>query len=467
MKITFIGHASMLVEAGGLRILSDPWYEGPSFGQQWWAYPRPRADLARAAKVDWLYLSHGHNDHLHFDTLGTLPRDIKVLVSSKGDLAGGVRDLGFTVVEVKPDEEYALSPGVKVRLVPTHNDDTLLAIDDGREVCLNLNDALHSSPRDVQESFIARLKAWYPRGIDYAFCGYGIASHFPNCYRIPGKDMAASAGERQKFFNREWARIIASLAPRAAFPFAADVAFLEDDLAWANEPTQNTERPLAALRSEHPGYRGAAYDIAPGFEITDGKVTRDVQRQPMDLKVLRTEMASEVLRANEVSPVTAADVEELAGHVRTNVEACRSYLEVYPRDWSFLIRLRGGTGGVTVTKRGTAIAVATVTDADAARASADITLTTRLAYVRASLTEPYGDELIFVGSGGVFEFRDAADARENLQREFATIVRRHERPLVRPAASFGLIATAKHIVRKIVRPPGIDLYDLGRWTVFR
>jgi RNA polymerase sigma factor (TIGR02999 family) len=45
LRIKFIGHASLLIEAGGVTILSDPWWSGPCFGAQWWNHPPPRADF--------------------------------------------------------------------------------------------------------------------------------------------------------------------------------------------------------------------------------------------------------------------------------------------------------------------------------------------------------------------------------------------------------------------------------------
>ena len=41
MRITFIGQASLLIEANRLNIVSDPWWNGPCFGAQWWPYPMP------------------------------------------------------------------------------------------------------------------------------------------------------------------------------------------------------------------------------------------------------------------------------------------------------------------------------------------------------------------------------------------------------------------------------------------
>src|SRR5690606_38550044 len=101
------------------------------------------------------------------------------------------------------DDEHDLGRGVRARIMPTHGGDSLMAIADGEEVCLNLNDALHSAPREVQARFVELLRRYYPR-IDYLFCGYGVASHFPNCYRIPGKDREATAVARQQHFNAEW-----------------------------------------------------------------------------------------------------------------------------------------------------------------------------------------------------------------------------------------------------------------------
>jgi L-ascorbate metabolism protein UlaG (beta-lactamase superfamily) len=87
MKVSLISHAAILIEAGGKTLLSDPWWRGPCFGAQWWAYPRARVDLIERAAVDYIYVSHGHHDHFHPGTLGALPKTSKVLVSGSSDLA--------------------------------------------------------------------------------------------------------------------------------------------------------------------------------------------------------------------------------------------------------------------------------------------------------------------------------------------------------------------------------------------
>src|SRR6266852_7657940 len=134
MKITFMGHASLLIEANGVRILSDPWWNGPCFGAQWWPYPPADLEAVAGQRIDYVYISHGHHDHLHPPTL-RLFSDAKILVAEGSELLGALRELSFEVIEVGSAEERELRNGVRCRIVETHADDTFLAVSDGKETC--------------------------------------------------------------------------------------------------------------------------------------------------------------------------------------------------------------------------------------------------------------------------------------------------------------------------------------------
>jgi len=65
--ITWLGHASMLVQMGGLNILADPIFDKPSF-----LYPRALpfgAQDHELPKIDVVVLSHNHRDHMDEPTL--------------------------------------------------------------------------------------------------------------------------------------------------------------------------------------------------------------------------------------------------------------------------------------------------------------------------------------------------------------------------------------------------------------
>lgn len=465
MKVTAIGHAALLVEAAGVSILSDPWWRGPCFGAQWWNHPPARADLAAARPLDYIYISHGHHDHLHPGTLRGLDRRAKVIVAEGLNLGDAIRELGFDVIEAADGQSLHLGHGVSCRVMRTHGDDTLMAISDGQETCLNLNDSLHSAPAEVQQAFVQRLRALYPV-IDYVFCGYGVASHFPNCYDIPGKDRVATAALRQRHFNRSWARLIAALSPRFGFPFAADVVFLEHDLFWVNEPTHNGERPTDLFRALHPGSPVRVVDIAPGFIIENGDVVSQILREPVRDEHLRNTCAESIERANRHGSVSDGDVDEVLELLRRNLDSGRAYLASFDGDYRFLIEFHNSAHGIEVVKRGGGIDASTVVVTPASRrADYDVTYRTRLAYLKRSYTEPFGDEILFVGSGGIFSYRDAAMARRNLHRELKFLLTRQTQSVpARPRVGF--VALAKRAAKRVLGREGEDLYDLAAWTVF-
>lgn len=466
MKITFIGHASILVEAGGISILSDPWWRGPCFGAQWWTYPPPDLAALEACRLDYIYISHGHHDHFHPGTMATLDKGAKVLIARDSDLAAPIRELGFEVIEVGATELCKLAPGVDCRIMPTYGDDSLMAISDGKEVCININDALHSAPSPVQVEFLARLKGLYPK-IDYVFCGYGTASHFPNCYVVPGKDRKATAQRRQQYFNSQWTAIVEGLNPVFGFPFAADVALLEDDLLWTNEPVHNGERPTANHQRAYPASAVKVVDIAPGFMIEDAVITANVLRQPLDEAQLRTACAEQIERANRYGAVEQPAVDEVLGLLRENLLVSLPYLQTYPSNYRFLIRFRNSQRGITVVKQGNAISLACVAGEAIDSADYTLTYTVRLQYLKWSLTRPYGDEIMFVGSGGVFAYQRRADAENNAHRELILILKKST---VAPKPRYGndsrLIFLAKQSVKRLLRRRSSDLYDLKEWTEY-
>jgi L-ascorbate metabolism protein UlaG (beta-lactamase superfamily) len=464
MKITAIGHASILVEAAGFTILSDPWWRGPCFGAQWWNYPVPCIEALNERRIDYIYISHGHHDHLHPGTLKTLAGSAKVLVSADLGLAESIRGLGFDVVELNAADEHVLGGNVSCRIIPIHGD-SLMVLGDGGEVCLNLNDALHSAPVETQRQMVRRLKELYPR-IDYVFCGYGVASHFPNCYLVPGKDREATAVLRQQHFNRSWARLVADLQPTFAFPFAADVVFLEQDLFWLNEPTHNAQRPTDAFHQLYPDSPTQTFDIAPGFAIHNGTVVNMAMRQPVLAASLRVECADEIERANRYGVVADAEMRNVLALMQANLAMCEDYLEGYAADYRFLIRLRNSESGFCVEKRGKSVRLSIVPDQHRSNDGYDVVFQTRLPYLKWSYTAPSGDEILFVGSGGIFEYAEQAQARRNLHRELKTLLTRQSAPLaVRPIPN-PRMQSVKRAIKRVIGRRDEDLYDLGRWTVF-
>jgi len=77
VRITYIGHATLLIELGDARILTDPNFENTLGG----FLPRvsaPGMALDALGDLDAILLTHAHADHLSFETLGQLPQSVPV-----------------------------------------------------------------------------------------------------------------------------------------------------------------------------------------------------------------------------------------------------------------------------------------------------------------------------------------------------------------------------------------------------
>jgi L-ascorbate metabolism protein UlaG (beta-lactamase superfamily) len=75
LRVTYIGHATLLIEVGGKRFLTDPNFD-TALGKFLPRVSAPGIALEALPKLDAILLTHAHADHLSFDSLDALPADI-------------------------------------------------------------------------------------------------------------------------------------------------------------------------------------------------------------------------------------------------------------------------------------------------------------------------------------------------------------------------------------------------------
>lgn len=130
-QVTWLGHAALLVQAGGTNLLIDPLFHARSAPEARWTDPPEKPDPRSLPRIDAVFVTHGDNDHLNPNTLLHLPRETPVYVPRtpayppphQTDLRGQLRVLGFeTVRELDVDDVVGL-PGLTVTACPFEGED--------------------------------------------------------------------------------------------------------------------------------------------------------------------------------------------------------------------------------------------------------------------------------------------------------------------------------------------------------
>ena len=116
-QITYIGHATVLIEAGGVRILTDPVLRTRLVHLR----RRPSPLLAQwQEQIDAVLISHLHYDHLDLPSLHKLGKRTRVIVPVGAAML--LRQHGFTHVEELRADERTSVRGVPVTAVrAVHN----------------------------------------------------------------------------------------------------------------------------------------------------------------------------------------------------------------------------------------------------------------------------------------------------------------------------------------------------------
>jgi L-ascorbate metabolism protein UlaG (beta-lactamase superfamily) len=77
MRVTYIGHATLLIELGKQRLLTDPNFDD-TLGRVLPRVSRPGIALADLPSLNAILVTHAHADHLSFRSLDLLPREVPV-----------------------------------------------------------------------------------------------------------------------------------------------------------------------------------------------------------------------------------------------------------------------------------------------------------------------------------------------------------------------------------------------------
>jgi hypothetical protein len=223
LQLTFYGHACVLFEHGGTRLLCDPHLYEQFAHDLFKIYPARRIDRALVPRPDAIFISHKHRDHFDLRSLSKFDRSIPVFIPDSDEMRYGLGKLGFATVDTFKDWDTREVGGMRLTFTPSRMrvPENGVVVTTGSEAAWNLVDTVIDLEivRRVQRDVLAH------RQLDVLLWPYQPLLEFEVS---EGKSLAFP----RDAFEQKMATL-ATVSPRHAVPYA-DAQFGVGETAWLN-----------------------------------------------------------------------------------------------------------------------------------------------------------------------------------------------------------------------------------------
>lgn len=279
MRVTGLGHAGLLIETRTSRILCDPWVN-PAYFQSWYPCPDNRElDWGSVTEVDYLYISHRHQDHLDKELLASYVHpSTPVLLPDYPltTLRKTLTSLGFTNQITPPAGAPFPIGGDRILINPQIGPsdgpigDSTLSVSDGTATILNQN--------DTHLTNLSSIRSFGPYTAH--FLQHTGALWWPMVYDLPLKAKQHFALLKRKSQRTRALRYARDIEASHVFPFAGPPMFLDPDLIGYNGTGDRGESIfedpdvfLDLLRDETSTTQGHRFFPGTVVDMDDDSVT--------------------------------------------------------------------------------------------------------------------------------------------------------------------------------------------------
>lgn len=262
MRVTLLGHASVLVEAAGRAVLVDPVFTDTFAEGMLTMCPARRVVPGRLPKIDLVVVTDAYPDHFDLATMAQLSRDCAVMCPKDDRILYGLAGLGFKKVLPAPASSIHRS-GDQFELVTTPSARRVTEF--GVVIKDRSGVFWHPAATQVTAPLVDQVRAQLGR-VDLFFARHTVP------------DLTFFGAQRHGFpgpFLRDALTCAGRVAPALVVPGSGGVRFMEP-FAWTNAflfPISR-QRFTTDLRRAAPNIASATGNPGDVFEIRAGIVER-------------------------------------------------------------------------------------------------------------------------------------------------------------------------------------------------
>ena len=309
MKLNYLQSSSVILEHEGVKIFCDPWLvDGELYGA-WSHYPPLNVKPEQFNDVDYIYLSHIHQDHFSQKTLSQMNKDIPIIIHnfSSKVLKNNIEKLGFKVIELNHNQRTHLKNNVYINILAADNCDpqlcykyfgcaplevkfgstsidTMCVIDNGDQVVVNTNDC----PFELAQTSAKIVKDNY-KTIDLLLVGYTSASAYPQCFVMSLEEKEKALSVLKQEFLSKAEKYVNLIEPKYFLPFAGRYT-LTGKLAVLNDYRGVTELDdaydyfITSPNIDQQKHRCIVLNSEVSFDITTGITEKPYERIDLQKK---------------------------------------------------------------------------------------------------------------------------------------------------------------------------------------
>ncbi len=256
MELKYLKSATVTITDENKTLLVDPWLSDGEYYGSWYHYPKFNLKKFLSEKIDFIYLSHIHPDHMSKKTLKLLNKNITIIIHKYAFpfFKINLEKLGFkNIVEINHGERFYIgktffievyaaddcNPKLCGKFFKCHfvadklgsqQIDTISVISNNNRTILNVNDCPFELSKNVIKKIYTKFK-----DIDLLLTGYSGAGPFPQCFSnySTNKKKKLMKIKKEKFLNQavSYSKIV---KPKYLMPFAGTY-FLSSNLYKYNK----------------------------------------------------------------------------------------------------------------------------------------------------------------------------------------------------------------------------------------